>query len=336
MIPAGIFFFGAAVVALSSLVGTGAHAQDYPSRPITIVVPYPPGGPTDTLARIVTERMRTALGQSIIIENVSGAGGNIGVGRVARAAPDGYTFGIGQVSSHVFSGAVYTLQYDLLKDLEPVAMLTTAPMWIIAKNALPANLKGLLDWLWANPDKASFATVGIGGPAHLCGVYFQNKTGTRFQFVPYRGAAPAMQDLLAGQIDLTCLEASNSLPQVRSAKSRPTPFWPEPAGRRRPTFPPSTRRECRDFIFRSGMDFGRREARRNTPSPSSIKRPSRRWPTLQCISGSSTWARKFHRASSRRPRRSASFRRPRSRSGGRSSKQRTLRANKLPHCQHLK
>ncbi len=218
MIPAGIFFFGAAVVALSSLVGTGAHAQDYPSRPITIVVPYPPGGPTDTLARIVTERMRTALGQSIIIENVSGAGGNIGVGRVARAAPDGYTFGIGQVSSHVFSGAVYTLQYDLLKDLEPVAMLTTAPMWIIAKNALPANLKGLLDWLWANPDKASFATVGIGGPAHLCGVYFQNKTGTRFQFVPYRGAAPAMQDLLAGQIDLTCLEASNSLPQVRSGQ----------------------------------------------------------------------------------------------------------------------
>jgi len=218
MIPAGIFFFGAAVVALSSLVGTGAHAQDYPSRPITIVVPYPPGGPTDTLARIVTERMRTALGQSIIIENVSGAGGNIGVGRVARAAPDGYTFGIGQVSSHVFSGAVYTLQYDLLKDLEPVAMLTTAPMWIIAKNALPANLKGLLDWLWANPDKASFATVGIGGPAHLCGVYFQNTTGTRFQFVPYRGAAPAMQDLLAGQIDLTCLEASNSLPQVRSGQ----------------------------------------------------------------------------------------------------------------------
>jgi len=218
MIPAGIFFFGAAVVALSSLVGTGAHAQDYPSRPITIVVPYPPGGPTDTLARIVTERMRTALGQSIIIENVSGAGGNIGVGRVARAAPDGYTFGIGQVSSHVFSGAVYTLQYDLLKDFEPVAMLTTAPMWIIAKNALPANLKGLLDWLWANPDKASFATVGIGGPAHLCGVYFQNKTGTRFQFVPYRGAAPAMQDLLAGQIDLTCLEASNSLPQVRSGQ----------------------------------------------------------------------------------------------------------------------
>jgi tripartite-type tricarboxylate transporter receptor subunit TctC len=183
-----------------------------------MVVPYPPGGPTDTLARIVTERMRTSLGQSIIIENVSGAGGNIGVGRVARAAPDGYTFGIGQVSSHVFSGAVYTLQYDLLKDFEPVAMLTTAPMWIIAKNALPANLKGLLAWLRANPDKASFATVGIGGPAHLCGVYFQNSTGTRFQFVPYRGAAPAMQDLVAGQIDLTCLEASNSLPQVRSGQ----------------------------------------------------------------------------------------------------------------------
>ncbi len=206
----------AAALAAALGCGTTADAQDYPSRPITMVVPYPPGGPTDTLARIVSERMRTLLGQSIIIENVSGAGGSIGVGRVTRAVPDGYTFGIGQISSHVFNGAVYTLQYDLLKDLEPVALLTTAPMWIIARHGLPANLQGLLAWLKAN--KASFATVGIGGPAHLCGVYFQNNTGTRFQFVPYRGAAPAMQDLLAGQIDLTCLEASNSLPHVRSGQ----------------------------------------------------------------------------------------------------------------------
>jgi tripartite-type tricarboxylate transporter receptor subunit TctC len=138
--------------------GTTADAQDYPSRPITMVVPYPPGGPTDTLARIVSEHMRKSLGQSIIIENVSGAGGSIGVGRVTRAVPDGYTFGIGQISSHVFNGAVYTLQYDLLKDLEPAALLTTAPMWIIARHGLPANLQGLLAWLKAN--KASFVSKG--------------------------------------------------------------------------------------------------------------------------------------------------------------------------------
>jgi tripartite-type tricarboxylate transporter receptor subunit TctC len=211
----------AALIAMT-IGGAGAvqaQAQTYPSRPITMIVPYSAGGPTDTLGRIIAEHMRGSLGQSVVIENVTGAGGTIGVGRVARAAPDGYTLGIGQVSTNGFNGAVYQLPYDLVKDLDPVALLTIAPMWLIGKAALPAgNVKELVAWLKANPDKASMAAVGWGGASHLCGVYFQSHTGTRFAFVPYRGAAPANQDLIAGQIDLFCPEASNSLPLVKSGK----------------------------------------------------------------------------------------------------------------------
>lgn len=194
-----------------------ARAQTYPSRPITMVVPYPPGGPTDTLARIVAEPMRAALGQPIIMDNVGGAGGTIGVGRAARAVPDGYTINIGQWASHVSTVAVYPVQFDVLKDFEPISMLTDAPLWLIGKKSLPANtVKELIAWLQANPDKASAGIIGAGSAAHLCGINFQNKTNTRFQFVPYRGAAQAMQDLLAGNIDLECVEASNSFPQVQN------------------------------------------------------------------------------------------------------------------------
>jgi len=211
--------FAVIVTATVAAIGGHATAQVYPSRPITMIVPYPPGGPTDVLARIVSERMRTSLGQPIVVENVSGAGGTIGVRRTLRAAPDGHTIGIGQVASHVFGSVVYRLQSDVLDNLEPVGLLTIAPMWILATNALPAkDLKELIAWLKANPDKASAGIVGTGSPAHLCGVYFQNNTGTRFQFVPYRGAAPAMQDLIAGQIDLACLEASNTRQHVQSGK----------------------------------------------------------------------------------------------------------------------
>jgi tripartite-type tricarboxylate transporter receptor subunit TctC len=210
-------------IAFAVLIGVaGASAQTYPSRPITLIVPYSAGGPTDTLARILAEHMRTSLGQSIIIENVTGAGGTIGVGRVARAAPDGSTLGIGQVSTNGFNGATYVLPYDLVRDLAPVALLTIAPMWVIGKAGFPAsNVKELIAWLKANPDKATMAAVGWGGASHLCGVYFQKETGTRLTFVPYRGAAPANQDLVAGQIDLFCPEASNSLPLVKSGKVKP-------------------------------------------------------------------------------------------------------------------
>jgi len=205
-------------VMLSTLAGIGiAAAQSYPSRPITMIVPFAAGGITDIVARLVSERMKTSLGQPVIAENVAGAGGTIGVTRLFRSAPDGYTLAIGQWTSHVGAGAMYSLPFDYLKDFEPVSMLSIGPLWIIARNDLPAkDLRELIAWLKANPGKASAATIGPGSGAHMCLVYFQNMTGTSFQFVPYRGAAPAMQDLLAGQIDLFCPEAGQTLSQYRA------------------------------------------------------------------------------------------------------------------------
>jgi tripartite-type tricarboxylate transporter receptor subunit TctC len=194
-----------------------AWAQAYPSRPITIIVPLPAGGAVDALARILAEAMRKSLGQSIVIENVSGASGSIGVGRVARAAPDGYTYGIGTGAQYVNNGAIYPLPYDLVKDFAPVALLPSVPFWMIGRKALPANdLKELIAWLKANPDQASVGTIGSGGDGHLCSIIFQAHTGARFQFVPYRGGAPMVQDLVGGQIDFSCDLAANALSQVRS------------------------------------------------------------------------------------------------------------------------
>ncbi|HKA80465.1 MAG TPA: tripartite tricarboxylate transporter substrate-binding protein [Xanthobacteraceae bacterium] len=205
-------------VALAVLAGTaGAAAQSYPSRPITMIVPFAAGGVTDIVARIVSERMKTSLGQSVIVENVSGAGGTIGVTRLYRAPADGYTLAVGQWTSHVGAGAMYPLPFNYLNDFEPVSMLSTAPLWIIGRSNLPAkDLKELIAWLKANPDKASAATTGLGSGIHMCLVYFQNMTGTKFPLAPYRGAAPLMQDLLAGQIDLSCPEAGQTLPQYRA------------------------------------------------------------------------------------------------------------------------
>jgi tripartite-type tricarboxylate transporter receptor subunit TctC len=194
-----------------------ASAQSYPSRPLTMVVPYSAGGPTDTIARIMAEGMRASLGQTIIVENTTGAAGTIGVGRVARAAPDGYTIGIGHWGTHVVNAAIYTLQYDVLNDFEPVAMIATNPQLIVAKKAVPAsNLQELIAWLKANSATATQGTAGHGSASHVSGVYLQDVTGARFQFVPYRGAGPAMQDLVAGQIDIMVDQAANSLPQVRA------------------------------------------------------------------------------------------------------------------------
>ena len=195
----------------------GATAQTYPSRPVTVIVPFAAGGVTDIVARIVSERMNKALGQSVIIENVSGAGGTIGVTRLFRAAPDGYTLVVGQWTSHVGAGAMYPVPFDYLNDFEPVSMLSIAPLWIIGRSNLPAKeLRELIAWLKANPDKASAATTGLGSGIHMCLVYFQNMTGTKFPLAPYRGAAPLMQDMLAGQIDLSCPEAGQTLPQYRA------------------------------------------------------------------------------------------------------------------------
>jgi tripartite-type tricarboxylate transporter receptor subunit TctC len=198
-----------------------ARAETYPSRQITLIVPFAAGGPTDVLARILSEHMRTTLGQTVLIENVTGASGSIAGMRAARAAPDGYTITIGHWGTHVLNGAVYSLQYDVLNDFEPIALIGNGPQLIIGKPALPAqNLKELIGWLKENPNKATAGTAGPGSGSHVAGVFFQNQTGTSFSFVPYRGAGPALNDLMAGHIDLMFDQATNSLPQVRGGNVR--------------------------------------------------------------------------------------------------------------------
>jgi tripartite-type tricarboxylate transporter receptor subunit TctC len=205
-----------ALIAIAEALG-----QTYPSRPLTMVVPFSAGGPTDTIARIMAEGMRGSLGQTVIVENTTGAAGTIGVGRVARAAPDGYTIGIGHWGTHVLNAAVYPLPYDVLSDFAPISLIANNPQLIVSKNAVPAkNLKELIAWVKANQTTITQGTAGAGSASHVAGIYFQNLTGTRFQFVPYRGAAPVMQDLLAGHIDLAFDQAANSLPQVRNGKIR--------------------------------------------------------------------------------------------------------------------
>jgi len=196
-----------------------AAAQPYPSRPVTLVVPFAAGGPTDVLARIIVEPMRAALGQPVIIENVGGAAGSIAVGKVVREKPDGHTAIIGNWGTHVVNGAVQTLQYDLLKDFEPVGLIATNPHVIVSRQTVPAkNLKELTAWVMENQEKLTAANSGIGSPSHISGLYFQSKTGTRFPFVPYRGSGPALQDLVAGQIDLYFDQVSNSLPHIRGGR----------------------------------------------------------------------------------------------------------------------
>ena len=194
-----------------------AMAQNFPSRPVTGIVPAPPGGPLDVLVRVMGERMRQSLGQPLVIENVGGAGGTVGVGRVVRATPDGHTLSVGYLGTHVLNGAFFRLQYDLLKDFEPVAMLPSTPLLIAGKRALPANsLPELMDWLRTH--SASVATPGIGSPSHVMGVSLQNLAGTSVQFVHYRGGGPALQDLLAGHIDLLINQPSILLPHLRENK----------------------------------------------------------------------------------------------------------------------
>jgi tripartite-type tricarboxylate transporter receptor subunit TctC len=204
------WLMGMIAVLLGLASATMAAAQEYPTRPITMIVPFPAGGATDTLARFLAERMRAVLGQSVVIENVAGAAGSIGVGRAVRSPADGYTLSIGTSTTHMLTGGLYALPFDLLKDLEPIIQIGSEPLLIVGKNGLPAeDLKGLIAYLKANPDKASVGIAGVGATGHLTGIAFQKATGTKFQFVPYRGNAPAMQDLLAGQIDFMIEPSSN-------------------------------------------------------------------------------------------------------------------------------
>jgi tripartite-type tricarboxylate transporter receptor subunit TctC len=206
----------AAFAVLLAAMG-GVAAQTYPSRPITVVVAFAAGGSGDTITRILADHMRTELGQTIVVENVGGAAGSIGVGRVARSAPDGYTIVSGNWPTHVLNGAIYSLNYDVLKDFEPISLIATESIVLSTRKDFPATkLSEFIAWLRANPGKASAGTVGPGSVGHIVGLFFQKETGTQFQFVPYRGLAPAMQDMIAGQIDLMFDTSANSLPQVRS------------------------------------------------------------------------------------------------------------------------
>lgn len=211
------------VTALLAVLTWSGHALagDFPSHPITLVVPFSAGGPTDAMARILGERMQKALGQPITIENVTGAGGSLGVGRVVRAPPDGYTVSIGHLGTHVANGAIYKLGYDLVTDLEPVVLLPSNPMIVVSKNAVPAKtLPELLAWMRAKPTPPTAGTAGAGSGSHIAGLYFENITGIKLQYVPYRGTAPALNDLIAGQIDIIVDQTSNSIAQVRAGTVR--------------------------------------------------------------------------------------------------------------------
>jgi tripartite-type tricarboxylate transporter receptor subunit TctC len=205
-----------AIVALPALPRF-AWAQAYPSRPITIIVPFAAGGPSDVLARVLGERIRAVLGQTVVIENVTGAGGTVGVTRAVRSAPDGYTLSFGHLGTHVINGAIYPLTFDLISDLEPIGLIGGNPQMVVSKNAVPArDLKELIAWIKANQDAVTIGTAGVGSGSHFSGLYFQSLIGTKARYVPYRGTGPAMQDLVAGNIDVIVDQASNVIPQVQA------------------------------------------------------------------------------------------------------------------------
>jgi tripartite-type tricarboxylate transporter receptor subunit TctC len=200
---------------------TSAAAQTYPNKSVTIIVPFSAGGPSDALARIMGDRMKATLGQSFLVENVTGAAGSIGVGRAVKSAPDGYTIGFGHLGTHVANGAIYPLPYNMLTDLEPIVLLPSNPMVVVSRGNLPAkNLKELIAWLKANQDKATAGTAGAGSGSHIASVYLQTLTGLKLQYVPYRGTAPALNDLVGGQIDIIVDQASNSMQQIRTGRIR--------------------------------------------------------------------------------------------------------------------
>ena len=209
------FVVVAFVLALAGSVS--AQAQPFPSKPVTILVPFAAGGITDIVARVVGERMKSSLSQTVVIENVGGAGGTIAVSRLHRSPPDGYTLVVGQWTSHVGGSVMYSLPFDFVDDFQPISMLSIGPLWIIGNKDLPPkDIKELISWLKANPTRGASGTTGVGGGIHMCLSYFQDNTSTKFPLVPYRGAAPIMTDLLAGQIDLSCPEAGQTLPQFRA------------------------------------------------------------------------------------------------------------------------
>jgi tripartite-type tricarboxylate transporter receptor subunit TctC len=260
-------FIQAAIGTMAAAWPISSRAESFPSRPITLIVPFSAGGPTDVLARILAEQMRKTLGQTVVIENVTGASGSVAGVRAARATPDGYTLIIGHWGTHVLNGAVYSLQYDVLNDFDPVGLIGNGPQLIIGRPTLPAkNLNELVGWLKDNPNKATAGTAGPGSGSHVAGVFFQNQTGTGFSFVPYRGAGPALNDLMAGHIDLMFDQATNSLPQVRGGKVRAYAVTSRTRLASAPDIPTVVKPGCPDFISPIGTASGRQ--RIHPPRPS--------------------------------------------------------------------
>src|SRR4030088_266453 len=247
-LPRRRFLRLAASAAAFPVLASVSRAQSYPSRPITMVLPFAPGGPTDTLSRIIAVRMHELPGQPVIIENVTGGAGTLGVGRVARAAADGYTLSVGPFNTYVLNGAIYNLPSDLLKDFEPVALIANNPSVVVAKKDIRAkDLGELIAWAKANSGNLLVGTSGVGAATHVGGILFENLTGTRVQFIPYRGAGPAMQALVAGQIDVMFDQLSNSMPQLRSGAIRSYAVMAKMRAAAAPEIPTVDEAGLRDF-----------------------------------------------------------------------------------------
>ena len=308
---------GAGTVALTA-VSRFAWAQAYPTRPITMIVPIAAGSASDVVGRLVAERMGTALGQPIIIENVPGADGSIGVGRVARARPDGYTIICGFTSSMVMNGAFYSLPYDVLNDFAPISTLVKFSLVLFARQMLPAkNLSELVGWLKANPNRVSAGITTVG--FRLLNVFFQNETGTQFTLVPYRGTPPVIQDLLTGRIDLW-FGSTDQLALVRAGGIKAYAVVSETRLTLAPDIPTFAELGLPAITFPGWLGLFAPEAPRKRLSANSMGRPWRRWPIRRCGLGSPISEWRFFRASDRRQKPWEHYRKPTPRSGGRSSR----------------
>ena len=270
-----ILRLAAGALALPAIARTAA-AESFPSRPVTIIVPFAPGALNDIVARQLSDAMGKALGQPVIIENVTGADGTIATNRVVRATPDGYTLVIGNWNTQVANGLIYSLQYDMVKDFEPVMPLPAAPMVLVAKKATPAtDLKGFIAWLKDNPDKASVGTAGVGSPPHMLALLFRNRTETRFSLIPYRGAGPAMQDVIAGQIDATFITVAPALPQINAGSIKAFGLTAQKRVAAAPDLPTMGESGLPDFYF-SVLGRALRAARHAQGHPPHDRRGGRR------------------------------------------------------------
>ena len=288
-----------AVAAAAALPTTPrvARAQAFPRRPITMVVPYAAGGPTDALARVLAERMTASLGQPLVVENISGANGSIAVGRVARAAPDGYTVCLGVWNTHVSNGALYSLQYDVMNDFEPISLVASFSSMIAARKSIPANdLREFIAWLKANPNTASQGSAGAGSLGHIGGVYFQNVTGTRIQHVPYRGSAPAMQDLVAGQIDMMIDAPVVILPLVRAGTIKAFAVLAEHRLAQAADVPTADEAGLPGFRLSNWFGLWAPKGASKENVGSSMLRPRPVWPTRACAQDLLTWVSRFQSA----------------------------------------